>query len=474
MLIFFVINRHSSNLWIVIGYLAVISAIITVSGLYLSMLGKYSPITSIDYRIYFICSKIKIDTMNISNVYNFLFCLLMLLQVYIAHKFVHIGHLYWSLTIIMLGFYYWINSPVTAWNIFILLNTKQLPDFISLRIIRLIDYVNSFIVVGFLIFPTSVLMIKYCKTKIRRIKLKAMVIAICLFVINMFLYFSLVCKMRYNIAYDILITKINTDITGVDIMYMLPVLIFAAATIYTIFVNKYEGMKRVVFEGASITETQSHNFYSILHMYKNSFISAKRIADMAMGNINDNDLTLLRKNIALISDLASERIDEIAGTLDSLKNVKGFLDKGDLAKCINNAVEVCSIPENITVEFDCDDKIKVKKFDFQRIQEAVTNLISNSIFAIQKDTKEKPVIKIKLYNDGNYTVIEVFDNGCGIEKEAAKHIFELFYTTKLSNKNNGVGLYSVNVSARIHGGFTEVTSVQGEYTSIKLILPLVG
>jgi len=75
----------------------------------------------------------------------------------------------------------------------------------------------------------------------------------------------------------------------------------------------------------------------------------------------------------------------------------------------------------------------------------IVNLLSNSRDSIadrQNAASEfQGTIKLTLCLQGDHIVIEIADNGLGIGKDAAEHIFEPYFTTKDEGKGIGMGLY---------------------------------
>jgi signal transduction histidine kinase len=68
-------------------------------------------------------------------------------------------------------------------------------------------------------------------------------------------------------------------------------------------------------------------------------------------------------------------------------------------------------------------------------------------------------------------VIEVSDNGRGIEEKDLANIFSSFFTT--SKGGTGLGLPAVRRIARVHGGSVDVRSVIGEGSTFTIRLPII-
>ena len=74
---------------------------------------------------------------------------------------------------------------------------------------------------------------------------------------------------------------------------------------------------------------------------------------------------------------------------------------------------------------------------------------------------------------GNYVVLAVSDNGCGMSDDAKAHLFEPFFTTKEQGKGTGLGLAMIYGAVTQHKGTIEVDSELNRGTTFKVYLPLV-
>ena len=112
--------------------------------------------------------------------------------------------------------------------------------------------------------------------------------------------------------------------------------------------------------------------------------------------------------------------------------------------------------------------------DSQAIRAMLLNLLENSLDACRMD-KDKDAHKIRLgiRRGPQWVVIEVEDNGYGMDQETREKIFSLFFSSK-GIKGTGLGLFISNKIVDKHGGTIVVDSELGRGTRFEVRLPLVA
>ncbi|MGI6777595.1 MAG: sensor histidine kinase [Acetivibrionales bacterium] len=122
---------------------------------------------------------------------------------------------------------------------------------------------------------------------------------------------------------------------------------------------------------------------------------------------------------------------------------------------------------NFSVEYIIDEKtvnLKMLKFILQP-------LVENSIFHGFKNYKYGGKIIIRSRVEDKFLIIEVIDNGCGIEKENGEHI-EL----KIDKMHNGIGLANVHERIKLYFGAEygiTINSEKGVGTCVLIRLPVI-
>ena len=109
------------------------------------------------------------------------------------------------------------------------------------------------------------------------------------------------------------------------------------------------------------------------------------------------------------------------------------------------------------------------------IQQVIMNILRNGAQAMQEAKTPDPcfILRAVLDDTGNSVVLEIEDNGPGIDRDTQKRIFEPFFTTKPVGVGTGLGLsVSYFIITEKHKGHLSVRSEEGAGTTFIISLPL--
>lgn len=151
------------------------------------------------------------------------------------------------------------------------------------------------------------------------------------------------------------------------------------------------------------------------------------------------------------------------------------LSKGDIVAFVEQISHNYFTPlmgkKNIQFNFLAAEEEIVCYFDADKIEKIIFNLLSNSYKYTQFNGKID--LHIKQETD-NTVIIQVKDNGVGIEKTEQTQIFNPFYSNKWKENRdtNGIGLSVVKEMIEMHHGTISVESEVSEGTIFTIHLPL--
>lgn len=114
------------------------------------------------------------------------------------------------------------------------------------------------------------------------------------------------------------------------------------------------------------------------------------------------------------------------------------------------------------------------RFDSAKMERILSNLISNALKFTDKGDSIAVHIEINRYtNETDSLVITVHDTGTGISQETLPKIFTRFFQgDTFSGQGTGIGLALVKELTGLLGGTIEVSSISGEYTEFRVVIPV--
>ena len=149
---------------------------------------------------------------------------------------------------------------------------------------------------------------------------------------------------------------------------------------------------------------------------------------------------------------------------------------GSLAKLVRR-----SLPESISVSTDLGGTTLYALADPGQLESALLNFALNARDAMPEGGRLHIAARsVELSNDaatfdvspGRYALIEVADNGCGMDAATLARACEPFFTTKRIGLGSGLGLAMAYGFAKQSGGGIAIQSQPDQGTTVLIVLPL--
>jgi signal transduction histidine kinase/ActR/RegA family two-component response regulator len=167
---------------------------------------------------------------------------------------------------------------------------------------------------------------------------------------------------------------------------------------------------------------------------------------------------IIRRQARHVGHLIDDLLDVSRVTTGKISLYRLPVDLREMiVRCVQ-AAESAIEAERHQVSLDIDEQSLVVDGDPVRIEQIITNLLTNAI----KYTPTRGRIEIAARRKGDMAVVSVRDNGLGISPELLPHIFDLFTqghrTIDRAHGGLGIGLTVVRSLVEMHGGKISVES----------------
>lgn len=198
---------------------------------------------------------------------------------------------------------------------------------------------------------------------------------------------------------------------------------------------------------------------------------------MATATTNDPSADELRHEIQLLLNSIEEGARRTAEIVKGLRSFSRMDDKAKVRYDVHDGIDSTlvllthQLRNGITVVKHYGE-VPLLNVNGGQINQVLMNLLSNAIHALRGTARTTPTITITTRADDGRAVIDIADNGPGMEPEVAARIFEPFFTTKDVGVGTGLGLAIVHGILQAQGGSIEVSTAPGAGATFTVILPI--
>lgn len=267
----------------------------------------------------------------------------------------------------------------------------------------------------------------------------------------------------------------------------------------------YEEIKETNIKLEKLEKLKSEFISIVSHELRTPLTAIKNSLDIMLsgktGEIStamNNFLNMAKRNVKRLSGIINDLLDLSkieAGKMEYRFNATKISEPLEFVK---NTFDNLAQKKNITINIDMDDEMPQIYIDLQRIEQVLSNLVSNAVKFTQEDgtikLQAKTVAKPELDNSkifidpssletkpkelltGGYVQITVEDSGIGIKKEDIPKVFDKFQQieSSLSREVGGTGL-GLPIAKQLidaHRGQIWLESEEGKGTKFSFILPV--
>ncbi|MEN6371765.1 MAG: GAF domain-containing protein [Armatimonadota bacterium] len=209
---------------------------------------------------------------------------------------------------------------------------------------------------------------------------------------------------------------------------------------------------------------------SIAHELRNPLSSIKGAAQFLRKEYEDNDSTIVEFLDIIIEEVngLSKLTTEFLEFARPMEFEIGPVDINGIVRKTLQLMNVHISESGVVVQDHLAMDLPVIQADGKQLEQVLRNIILNAVQAMPDGGS----LSIETSATCHAVELSVSDTGIGIPEEKLDRIFVPFFTTK--TKGTGLGLSVVKKIVENHGGYIDVSSVVGQGTRFKVILPLAG
>jgi len=223
----------------------------------------------------------------------------------------------------------------------------------------------------------------------------------------------------------------------------------------------------------------------VVHDFNNLLVSMLGNTALALDQVPEGSrVRELLERIALAAERAAELTKSILAYSGQSHITLSPVDLQDLVSEVNLLLGI-DTREFIDLKLKLTPDLPDVLGDTTQLRQVVLNLMANAIDALggQSGTVSVQARTVEADTDllqggwldrntteGRFVMLEVVDDGCGMDEQTQARIFDPFFSTK--DIGHGLGLAAVKGIVTGHGGSLRVRSTPGKGTTMSVLLPI--
>lgn len=230
-----------------------------------------------------------------------------------------------------------------------------------------------------------------------------------------------------------------------------------------------------------LNENMTLFLQTVSHDLRSPLTAAKGFVDMLsmVGDLNERQQTMKDKVLTSIGDMTNlvEKVLD-AGRLDPEMGAyelrREMCDPSKVVEKVVSTLLPAATRKKLNLHSEIAANVPVMNLDEMMLERALVNLVENAI----KYTPEGGTVVVRAQVKNDDLWLEVEDDGLGIPEAQQLTLFERGTRVRRPEhkaiRGSGLGLFIVKNVAQQHGGEVSLTSVEGEGSRFRIIIPIAG
>ena len=217
-----------------------------------------------------------------------------------------------------------------------------------------------------------------------------------------------------------------------------------------------------------LTATVSHELRNPLGVIRSSNFFLQRKVSHQDEKV-DKHFRRIEEQVARCDAIVADLLEFTRGRTVSMV-------KEDLTPWLIQVIEQLQESQGIPITQELARRLPVAPHDPDKMRRVVINVLDNAIQAVKAKMSVEGMapgyraqVSVKSYMADNKVMIEIADNGIGMEPDTRQRAFEPLFTTRA--RGTGIGLAIVKKVVNEHGGDVSLESTLGEGSRVTIGLP---
>ncbi|MBF0346046.1 MAG: PAS domain S-box protein [Magnetococcales bacterium] len=213
----------------------------------------------------------------------------------------------------------------------------------------------------------------------------------------------------------------------------------------------------------------------IVHEIGNPIAAISGLVDELLDEIDGGQPVTMVEPLSLVHQQIQRLLTitrEVSAFSQPQNDDRHLLDINGLVESTLRLMRFDKRVRNLETRIDLDRSLPAIEGSEGQLRQVFINLIINAADALDSMKREDPCITVTSSQRDDWVIVQVRDNGPGMDEEVRKHVFDAFFTTKPVGKGTGLGLSLCFNIVSDHGGEIVIDSRPGEGACFTVRLPI--